>query len=163
MKTGKSRLTIRIPVEATEITVKRYRTNFVQYKRNIPVHRDEVKWNLKRRLITREKLQKRKQKETSFVGMVFMQTKLVFVLLTNYYQLFHAFLNEIDTSRSPGTSRDGVPRSYKPKMKYISGNRDKRSIVLVHWNVPFVLAYSCKVSVKSTHYIISVDIPPLRN
>ena len=37
--------------------------------------------------------------------MLFMLTKLVFVLLTNYYQLFHAFCNEIDTSRSPGTSQ----------------------------------------------------------
>ena len=46
---------------------------------------------------------KRKQKETTFVGMLFMRTKLVFVLLTNYYQLFHAFLNEIDTDHiNPG-------------------------------------------------------------
>ena len=147
-RTGTSRLT-GILVETTEI----------------PVKRNKFWSKMKFKLTSSEKvnLQKRKQKETTFVVMLFMRRKLVFVLLTNYYQLFHAFLNEIDTSRSPGTSRDGVPRSYKPKMKYISGNRDKRSIVLVHWNVPFVLAYSCKVSVKSTHYIISVDIPPLRN
>ena len=80
------------------------RDKLCPYKRNIPVHRDEVKWNLKRHL-TRENLPKRKQKETTFVGMLFMLTKLVFVLLTNYYQLFHAFFNEIDTSRSSGTSR----------------------------------------------------------
>ena len=53
-----------IPVEATEIPVKR--DKLCPYKRNIPVHRDEVKWNLKRTL-TRENLQKRKQKETTFV------------------------------------------------------------------------------------------------
>ena len=29
-----------------------------------------------------------------------MRTKLVFVLLTNYYQLFHALFYEIDISRS---------------------------------------------------------------
>ena len=83
METGTSLLT-RTPVEATEIPVKR--DKLYPYKRNIPVHRDEVKWNLKRRL-TRENLPKRKQKETTFVGMLFMRTKLVFVLLTNY-QLF---------------------------------------------------------------------------
>ena len=44
----------------------------------------------------------RKQKETTFVGLLFLRTKLVFVSLTNYYQLFHDFLDEIDTSRSPG-------------------------------------------------------------
>ena len=60
---------------------------------------------LKRR-VTRENVQKRKQKDTIFVGMLFMQTKLVFVLLTNYYQLFHAFFNELDTFQPPGTSRD---------------------------------------------------------
>ena len=49
-------------------------------------------------------LPKRKHKETTFVGMLFMRTKLVFVLLTNYYQLFHAFFNEIDTSGPPETS-----------------------------------------------------------
>ena len=101
METGTSRLT-GIPVEASEIPVKR--DKLCPYKRNIPVHRDEVKLNLKRRL-TRENLPKRKQKELTFVGMLFMRTKSVFVLLTNYYQLFHAFFNEIDTSRSTGTSR----------------------------------------------------------
>ena len=106
-------------VEATEIPVKR--DKLCPYKRNIPIHREEVKWNLKRRL-TRENLQKRKQKETTFIGMLFMQTKLVFVLLTNYYKLFHAFFNEVNTSRSPETSR--VPRSYKPAMKYVFGNTD---------------------------------------
>ena len=101
METGTSRLN-GILVKATEIPVKR--DKLCPYKRNIPVHRDEVKWTLKRRL-TRENLQKRKQKETTFVGMLFMQTKLVFVLLTNYYELFHAFFNEVNTSRSLGTSR----------------------------------------------------------
>ena len=43
------------------------------------------------------------------------------------------------------------PNIKLPQMRNISSN----------WNVPFVLAYSCKVSVQST--IISVDIPPLRN
>ena len=100
METGTSRCT-GVPVEATKIPVKR--DKLCPYKRNIPVHRDEVKWNLKRRL-TRENLQKRKQKETTFVGMLFMRTRLVFVLLTSCYQLFHDFFNEIDTSRSPGTS-----------------------------------------------------------
>ena len=52
-------------------------TNFCPCKRNIPVHRDEVKWNLKR-CLTRENLQKRKQKETTFVGMLFMRTKISF-------------------------------------------------------------------------------------
>ena len=40
LETGTSRLT-RIPVEATEIPVKR--DELCPYKRNIPVHRDEVK------------------------------------------------------------------------------------------------------------------------
>ena len=75
-------------------------TNFCTRKRNIPVHWDEVKWNLER-CLTRHNLQKRKQKETTFVGMLLIvETKLVFVLLTNYCQLFHAFLDEIDTSRT---------------------------------------------------------------
>ena len=50
--------------------------------------------------------------------MLFMRTKLVFLLLTNYCRLSPAFfLDEIDTSRC-------IPRSYKPGMKYVSGNRD---------------------------------------
>ena len=61
------------------------------------------------------------QNTSAVLMMLFMQTKLVFLLLTNY-QLFHDFLNEIDTSRSPG--HPGVQRSYKPGMKYVSGNRD---------------------------------------
>ena len=101
----------------------RHQDRFFPYKRDISVHRDEVKWNLKRRA-TRENLKKKKLKETTFVGMLFMRTELVFVLLTNYYQLFHAFLNERhipvtqdipvyrdhinpgwNTSRATGTSR----------------------------------------------------------
>ena len=112
METGTSRCT-GIPVEATEIPVKR--DKLCPYKRNIPVQRDEVQWNLKRRL-TRENLPKRKQKETTFVGMLFRRKKLVFVLLTNYYQLFPTFPGH------PG--HPSIPRSYKPRMKYVSGNRD---------------------------------------
>ena len=76
--------------------------NFCPYKHNIPVELHELNWNLKRRA-TRQNLQKRKQKKTTFVGMLFMRTKFVFFLLTNYYQLFHDFFDEIDTSRLPGT------------------------------------------------------------
>ena len=95
METETSRCT-GIPVEATKISVKREK--LCLYKRNIPVHRDEVKWNLKRRL-TRENLQKRKQKETTFDGMLFMRTKLVFVLLINCYQLFHALWNRYEITQ----------------------------------------------------------------
>ena len=85
METGTSRLN-GILVEATEIPVKR--DKLCPYKRNIPVHGDEVKWNLKRRL-TRENLQKRKQKETTFVGMLFMRTKLVYwQIIINFSTLF---------------------------------------------------------------------------
>ena len=104
MKTRTSRLT-GIPVKATEISVKR--ANFCPYKRNIPVHRNEVNWNLKRPL-TKQNLQKRKQKETAFVGMLFIRTKFVFLLLTNYYQLFHDCFYKIDTSRYTGIIWTGL-------------------------------------------------------
>ena len=46
------------------------------------------------------------QKETTFVGMLFQYAnKISFPFRTNYNQLFYAFLDEIDTSQSPGTSR----------------------------------------------------------
>ena len=100
----------------------RHQDRFFPYKRDISVHRDEVKWNLKRRA-TRENLKKKKLKETTFVGMLFMWTKLVFVLLTNYYQLFHAFsVNEIDTSWSPGTTRCTEIIQTRPGWN-VSGNR----------------------------------------
>ena len=57
----------RIPVEATEIPVKR--DKLCPYKRNIPVHRDEVKWNLKRRL-TMENLPKRKQWDAIYANKI---------------------------------------------------------------------------------------------
>ena len=71
---------------------------------------------------TGQNLQKRKQKETKFVGMLFiyMRTKFVFFLSTNYYQLFTDFVDEIDTSRSPGKCihlgqprHPGTPGLYK--------------------------------------------------
>ena len=78
-----------------------------------------MKWNLKWRL-TRANLKKKKQKETTFVGMLFMH--LVFVLLTSYYKLFHAFFK---WSRHIPVTRDiPVYRDHKPGMKYVSGNRD---------------------------------------
>ena len=55
----------------------------------------------------------------TFVGMLSMRTKLVFVLLTNYYQLFHAFLNEIMTL--PGhPGHPSLPRSYKQGSKKVN-------------------------------------------
>ena len=62
---------------------------------------------------------KKKAKRNNIRWDAFMRTKLVFGLMTNYYQLFHNFFNERDTSRSPG--HPGVPRSYKLRMKYVSG------------------------------------------
>ena len=84
---------------------------------------------------------KKKAKRNNIRWDAFMRTKLVFVLLSNYYQLFHALFNEIDTSRSSGTSRcteiiqtrdeirlgqpghPGTPGSYKQALS-ISGSID---------------------------------------
>ena len=93
METGTSRLT-GIPFEATETPVKW--DKLCSYKRS------EMKF--KTTTSDKGKPPKKKTKKQTFVGMLFMRTQLIFVLLTNYYQLFHAVLNEIDTSRSPGTS-----------------------------------------------------------
>ena len=118
IETGTSRLT-ETPVEETPLSSG---TNFVHI--NAISRYTGMKWNEIQNDVWQAKTSnKRKQKETTFVGMLFMETKLVFALLTNYYQLFHAFLNEMDTSRSPA-GNSGVPRSYKPGIKYVSGNRD---------------------------------------
>ena len=67
-----------------------------------------------------------KMKQHSNVGMLFMRTKLVFVLLTKYYQLSHAFLDEIDTSlygilrsyiRLEQPEHPGIPGSYKQGLR----------------------------------------------
>ena len=47
-------------------------TNACPYKRNIPVHGDEVNWNLKHWLTLGKTSKKPKQKETTFVGMLFI-------------------------------------------------------------------------------------------
>ena len=101
METGTSRLT-EIPVEATEIRIKR--DKLCPCERNIPVHWDEVKWNLKWRL-TRENLQKNKAKRNNIRWDAIYANKISFRFIDKLlYQRFHAFLNEIDTSRSPETS-----------------------------------------------------------
>ena len=78
-----------------------------------------IRNNLKRRP-TRENLQKRKQKETTFVGMLFMRTKLVFVL-SNDYQLFHAFLNEMDiSSHNSSVHIQVTPDLNRPQIDYLT-------------------------------------------
>ena len=114
METGTSWCT-GIPVDATEIPVKR--DKFCPYKRNIPVHRDEVKWNLKRRA-TRENLKKKtKRNNIRWDAIYANKISLPFIdkLLSTFPRFFEwnrhipVYRDHIypgwDTSWATGTSR----------------------------------------------------------
>ena len=87
METGTSQCT-GIPVEATEIPVKR--DKLCPYKRNIPVHRDEVKWNLKRRA-TRENLKKKKAKRNNIRWDAIYANKISFRFIDKLLSTFPRF------------------------------------------------------------------------
>ena len=88
METGTSRST-GILVEATEIPIKR--DKFCPYKRNIPVHRDEVKWNLKRRTSDKGKPPKKEAKRNNIRWDAIYANKISFRFIDKLLSTFPRF------------------------------------------------------------------------